>query len=197
MSAQALLLVMMEPPATLEEEFNDWYDTEHFSQRRSMPGFTSASRWVCLEGWPRWIALYDLESLDALRTPEYLAVSGSQSTPWSKRILPRTSGRRRVVASGLESAQGIGPETSRLLVMSYPNAADSRALLARARASVATLTDMAHVRGFEQTEEGGSTFWLIVECRAPVAMSALHASLDVLDGHGALVFNLYAPYLRG
>jgi hypothetical protein len=197
MNAQALLLVMMEPPPSLEEEFNDWYDTEHFPQRRSMPGFTSASRWVCLEGWPRWVALYYLESLDALRTPDYLAVSGSQSTPWSKRILPRTSGRRRVIASSVETAQGIGRETSRLLVVSYPDAVDARTLLESARTSVAALTDTAHVRGFEQTEEGGSTFWLIVECRALVAVSALHASLDVLDGHGASVFNLYAPYLRG
>jgi hypothetical protein len=64
-------------------------------------------------------------------------------------------------------------------------------------ARLASLTDTARGRGFEQQEEGGNTFWLIVECRAPVAMSALHASLDVIDGHGASVFNLYAPYLRG
>ena len=57
--SKGLLLVTMEPPASLEDEFNDWYDTEHFPQRRGLPGFESASRWVCIEGWPRWAALYD------------------------------------------------------------------------------------------------------------------------------------------
>ena len=93
---EAILLVIMEPPASLEEEFNDWYDTEHFPQRRALPGFLAGARWVCLEGWPRWAALYDLASLDALSTLEYKAVSAGNSTPWSRRILPRTSGRERL-----------------------------------------------------------------------------------------------------
>eukprot|EP01034_Spumella_vulgaris_P005546 gene5546-7080_t len=96
--AKGLLLVTMEPPAGLEEEFNDWYDTEHFPQRRALPGFESASRWVCLQGWPRWLAVYDLASPAALATPAYAAVSAGNSTPWSKRILPRTIGRQRIVA---------------------------------------------------------------------------------------------------
>ncbi len=45
---KGLLLVTMEPPASLEDEFNDWYDTEHAPQRRALPGFESASRWACL-----------------------------------------------------------------------------------------------------------------------------------------------------
>jgi hypothetical protein len=38
-AGKGLLLVMMEPPACLEEEFNDWYDTEHLPQRRSLTWF--------------------------------------------------------------------------------------------------------------------------------------------------------------
>ena len=64
---KGLLLVTMEPPAGLEEEFNDWYDHEHLPQRMRMPGFETGARFVCLEGWPRWLALYDLASLAALR----------------------------------------------------------------------------------------------------------------------------------
>ena len=78
--SKGLLLVTMEPPASLEDEFNDWYDTEHFPQRRGLPGFESASRWVCIEGWPRWAALYDLESVGVLDSPAYHAVSGPNST---------------------------------------------------------------------------------------------------------------------
>jgi hypothetical protein len=95
---KGLLLVTMEPPAGLEEEFNDWYDHEHLPQRMRMPGFETGARFVCLEGWPRWLALYDLTSLAALSTPEYLSVSLANATPWSRRIAARTVGRSRVEA---------------------------------------------------------------------------------------------------
>ena len=65
---KALLLVTMEAPASFEEEFNDWYDFEHLPQRLAMPGFENGGRFVCLEGWPRWLALYDLSSRAALET---------------------------------------------------------------------------------------------------------------------------------
>ena len=32
-----LLLVMMEPPEEMEEEFNEWYDTEHIPEREAVP----------------------------------------------------------------------------------------------------------------------------------------------------------------
>ena len=95
---KGLLLVTMEPPAGLEEEFNDWYDHEHLPQRMRMPGFETGARFVCLEGWPRWLALYDLTSLAALSTPEYLSVSLANASPWSRRIAARTVGRSRVEA---------------------------------------------------------------------------------------------------
>jgi hypothetical protein len=53
-AGKGLLLVTMEPPACLEEEFNDWYDTEHLPQRRTAPYLVSkAPRGVCLSGWPK------------------------------------------------------------------------------------------------------------------------------------------------
>jgi len=61
-SAPAILMVSMEPPAAMEDEFNDWYDTEHFPQRSALPGVQACSRWVCLDGWPRWMALYGVSA---------------------------------------------------------------------------------------------------------------------------------------
>ena len=78
-------------------------DTEHFPQRAGLPGFQSASRWVCIEGWPRYVAIYDLEGTAALDTDAYRAVWGPNSTSWSKRVLPRTIGRKRVVAEQVHS----------------------------------------------------------------------------------------------
>lgn len=127
----AMLMVMMEPPSDLEDEFNDWYDTEHFPQRRSLPGCIAASRWVCLHGWPRWMALYDVTSADVLQSDAYRSMSGSQSTPWTRRILSRTVGRRRVVATALADTAAIQHaawETSRLVVMGMPVGTDGDAL---------------------------------------------------------------------
>jgi hypothetical protein len=120
---KGLLLVTMEPPAGLEEEFNDWYDHEHLPQRMRMPGFETGARFVCLEGWPRWLALYDLTSLAALNTPEYLAVSVANATPWSKRIAARTVGRSRVEAEQIAPSGAIlSPldRLSRVVVAHYP-----------------------------------------------------------------------------
>ena len=35
---RGLLLAMMEPPPAMEEEFQDWYDTEHFPERATCEG---------------------------------------------------------------------------------------------------------------------------------------------------------------
>jgi len=206
MSSNALLLVMMEPPAALEDEFNDWYDTEHFPQRKSMPGFMSASRWACVDGWPRWVALYDLESADALQTADYLAASGAHSTPWSKRMLARTCGRRRVIATALPASEieseieSNGATVSRLLVACYPGVshADSPdSLLALARERLSARADVIHIRGFVENQGGRDDLWLLVTFKGPLGAAVLHEPIGMLKEHGAEVFNLYAPYARG
>ena len=87
-----LLLTMTEPPAAMEEEFNAWYDTEHLPERLSITGFRSARRWVDPDAKPgggKYLATYELDSPQALETPEYLSHVGDHFTPWSKRCLSR------------------------------------------------------------------------------------------------------------
>ena len=181
---KGLLLVLMEPPAPLEEEFNDWYDTEHFPQRRALPGVLTASRWVCLDGWPRWAALYDLESTGALDTPEYRAVSGPNSTPWSKRVLPRTAGRERLVFEQAGSDQLTRTDTVRLAIARYPG---------RVSAPRAMPTGCVALRAFRGADETA----LLAEFDRPVRAEAVTEAFAVTDGVGASMLNLYAKYLRG
>jgi len=89
MPNKGFLLVQMQPPPAFEEEFNDWYDTDHIPERLAVPGFETARRFVCIDGWPRYLALYDLASLDVLDTPAYHRVSGDRFTPWTRRVLSR------------------------------------------------------------------------------------------------------------
>jgi hypothetical protein len=191
--AKGLLLVTMEPPAGLEDEFNDWYDTEHFPQRRSLPGIESASRWVCLHGWPRWVALYDLDSVAAMQTPEYLTVSGPNSTPWSRRILPRTVGRSRVVAERVMPGNeaGLPPESiAHLVIARYGKEISS----AGSTTAAAALPGLAQSRLFRATD---GQYWAIAAYDRPQSPEAVRLAFGAVDGAGALQLNIYAPYHRG
>jgi hypothetical protein len=190
---KGLLLVTMEPPAALEDEFNDWYDTEHFPQRRALPGVESASRWVCLQGWPRWLALYDLSSVDALQTPEYSAVSGVNSTPWSRRVLPRTVGRSRIVAEQVAPGDALGrpqARVSRLVLARYPVELDAVAAM-RAAGPLAGLMQLRLFRSIDAES------WIIVEFDRPPSPESVHEAFGAVGGAGALLLNIYTPYHRG
>lgn len=196
----ALLMVAMEPPAALEDEFNDWYDTEHLPQRLALPGFVAASRWVCIEGWPRWLAIYDLASETAVQSDAYRRVSGAHSTPWSRRILPRTIGRSRVAAVALDGEPySVQPEpgrTSRLLVMGIPLPAGGPSPVAIAGAVRQELSASETVLQQRAFLEDGGVLWLLVAFCAPVSAASLAAGLGRPCGAGAITFNLYLPYER-
>ena len=90
MANKGFLLVTMQPPPMLEEEFNAWYDTEHIPERLAVPGILTALRFVCIEGGhPRYLAMYDLESFDVMNSPAYLKVAHDKSSPWTKRVTSR------------------------------------------------------------------------------------------------------------
>lgn len=187
---KALLLVMMEPPSSMEAEFNDWYDTEHLPQRCALPGFESGSRWVCLSGWPRWLAIYDMASLEAVRTPDYAAVSGANSTPWSRRVLPATLGRRRVVAEQVHPGAALAPpqDTVARLALAYfprPDADPAGPLLRAAQG--------ASLRLFRDTDGG---LWSLASFPHPVSIDEAAPLMGVSTNGGAKMFNLYAPYVR-
>jgi hypothetical protein len=69
-----------------EDEFNDWYDTEHVPERARTPGFINCERWIGAEDPRISIATYDLETLAVLQSPAYKAIGGVNLSPWSKRV---------------------------------------------------------------------------------------------------------------
>ena len=100
-TTRGLLLVLMEPPSSGEDEFNDWYDTEHVPERAAIAGFETAVRYVCLDGWPRYMALYDLLSPAVLQSDAYRAIAGPNLSVWSKRVLGGIRGYHRVEGTQL------------------------------------------------------------------------------------------------
>jgi hypothetical protein len=85
---RGLLLTLTEPPPDMEEEFNAWFDDEHLGERLAIPGFRSAQRWAAEapRGAGKYLATYELDSIDVLSSPAYLARYQNQ-TPWSRRCL--------------------------------------------------------------------------------------------------------------
>jgi hypothetical protein len=71
-----ILVTSVDITSGAEDEFNRWYNEVHLPEVLACTGFISASRYECTDGQPRYIAVYELESPEALTTPEMRAVRG-------------------------------------------------------------------------------------------------------------------------
>jgi hypothetical protein len=97
MPQYGFLLVLMQPPANIEEEFNAWYDTEHLPERLAVPGVLTAIRFgSATAAMPAYLAMYDLQTEQVLDSEAYIRVAGENSSPWTKRVTGRTNVYRSV-----------------------------------------------------------------------------------------------------
>ncbi|PYM16013.1 MAG: hypothetical protein DMD81_13655 [Candidatus Rokuibacteriota bacterium] len=87
--AKGTLIAAMKIGRAAEDEFHDWYDTEHLPERQRVPGFLVCQRWIGAEDPTVSVATYDLENIAVLKSPAYLAIAGENLSPWSKRITAR------------------------------------------------------------------------------------------------------------
>ena len=49
---RGLLMVFVDVPENVEDEFNRWYNEEHIAERLSIPGVLNAARYVAVRGGP-------------------------------------------------------------------------------------------------------------------------------------------------
>lgn len=89
---RGIFLVYTDIDAKHEEEFNAWYNTEHLPELLSLPGILDAARYVAYKGVPRYLAVYELESAEALKSAEFQKWRANPS-PWSRRISPTVIGK--------------------------------------------------------------------------------------------------------
>ncbi|MBI3965605.1 MAG: hypothetical protein HY329_08220 [Chloroflexi bacterium] len=120
-TARGLLLAMMDAPEGDEDDFNRWYNTEHMPERRALPGFLETRRWIAIEGQPKYVALYDLETPEVVRSEAYRNVNyGTGESEWTKRMLPRVRNMLRNVyeqiGPGAQSPQPYPREAGALLL---------------------------------------------------------------------------------
>ena len=83
--AKGILIAAMDYSDCPQDEFNDWYDTEHIPERLAIKGFLNAQRWLGSDNPKVSLATYDLDSVGVLHSPAYQAIAGANSSPWTKR----------------------------------------------------------------------------------------------------------------
>jgi len=195
-----LMMGLMEPPPEMEGEFHDWYDGEHLPGRLAVPGFLTGHRLVCLEGWPRYVAMYDLESLDVLKSEPYLAIAGKNASPWARRIIGRVHGysrnlmRQLYPGAGLFGAQG---EPARVLLLRFktPGEAAAQEILPGLEMLFGGRPETAQFRLF-RAEVGDANYAAIVELRRPIEMATLDLARLGSAARTLEIINMYHPYFR-
>ena len=191
---KGFLLVLMQPPPTLEEEFNAWYDTEHIAERLAVPGFETALRYVCIDGAPRYLALYDLASPDVLNSPAYLKVAFDNASPWTKRVTSRVRIYRSFGEQVYPGTKLTG-RAARVLVLRFralPSAVQGT-IIAGMRANFESLPQTLQVRVFAYDTGTGVDFLGFVEARAALGGALNFETFG--DCRNALdLVNTYTPY---
>jgi hypothetical protein len=76
-----LLMVWTDIDAEYEGEFNRWYDEEHLPRLLEVPGFLSAGCYQALRGGPKYLAIYEFEDHNVLRSSAYFDGLKYQPSP--------------------------------------------------------------------------------------------------------------------
>lgn len=87
--------------------FDDWHVNEHMPERLAIPGFLRGRRYMA-PGGGHYFTLYETRDKDVQTSSTYLARL-NDPTPWSKRIVPLVTSRRRTALDiVLSSGDGVG-----------------------------------------------------------------------------------------
>jgi hypothetical protein len=90
-----VMMVFVDVDPEMDADFNAWYNQEHVPDLLGMPGFLNAARYQALKGGPRYLACYELESVEALQSPEYLEIRRNPSE-WTKKMSLAVNGHNYV-----------------------------------------------------------------------------------------------------
>jgi hypothetical protein len=194
MAQKGFLLVLMQPPESIEEEFNAWYDTEHVPERRSVPGVLTAIRFASTSAaTPKYLAMYDLEAESVLESDAYKRVAGTNSSPWTRRVTSKTKVYRSV-GNQIYPGNAITLRSARVTLLRFrgleASASDSIVSILRAifeqRASTLQLRVLAYHVG------GKVDFIGFVSSSVP---ETIDVDPKLLGEHASALdlFNTYAP----
>jgi hypothetical protein len=120
------MLLSFDVEADAIEEHDRWHTLEHLPERLSIPGFRRGTRWLVTDGGPRYMVLYEVESLATLTSVAYLAKLNNP-TPWTTRMMVHYRGMNRGLCAVVGSF-GFGQGSTAALIRFTPEASHSAPL---------------------------------------------------------------------
>jgi hypothetical protein len=194
MARNGFLLVLMQPPVNIEEEFNAWYDSEHVPERSAVPGVLTAIRFSSISAAaPKYLAMYDLETESVLESDAYKRVAGENSSPWTKRVTGKTKVYRSV-GSQIYPGNAITFRSARATILRFRglDASSSESVVAGLRANFERRASTLQLRVFAYHVGGKVDFIGFVSSAVPdtqdIDPKAFGEHARALD-----LFNTYAP----
>jgi hypothetical protein len=194
MAQNGFLLVLMQPPANFEEEFNAWYDSEHVPERLAVPRVLTAIRFASVSAaTPKYLAMYDLESESVLESEAYRRVAGANSSPWTKRVTGKTRVYRSV-GSQIYPGNALTFRSARVTLLRFRglDAGASDSIVSGLRAMFEGHASTLQLRVFAYHLGGKVDFIGFVSSAVPEAVDVdpvlLGENARALD-----LFNTYAP----
>ena len=110
--AKGILIAAMNIGSAAEDEFHDWYDTEHLPERTRVPGFLVCQRWIGADDRKVSVATYDLDTVGVLQGPQYRAIGGENLSPWSKRVTSRVERLMRFEGDQILPGDALPPDNA-------------------------------------------------------------------------------------
>jgi len=194
MAQKGFLLVLMQPPPTIEEEFNAWYDTEHVPERLAVPGVETALRFCSTTGAaPKYLAMYDLAAESVLDSEAYRNVAGDNSSPWTKRVTGRTKVYRSV-GQQIFPGNAVTVRSARATIVRFRglDETDGQAVIEAMREMFESRPSTSQVRVFAYHVGGKVDFLGLVSSSVPDDFGIKAGVFGKLAGAIDL-FNVYAP----
>jgi hypothetical protein len=189
MTAPGMLMVLMEPAAGEEAAFHDWFDLELVPDHIRLAGFQAATRWVCVDGWPRYMSCYDVDPFDTLEEDGYRSITGQNFSAWSQWMLSRVFGRQRLVLREITTGRTCTPDTAWGLVMLRFRGHRGPALETALQAL--SLPAVCQARVFETSHRSDEESVIIIDAPA-AALIPTWSAADLAQG-----FDADAAFLMG
>jgi len=127
---------------------DDWHTYEHMHERLSIPGFLRGTRWLRQGDGPRYLMVYEVESVAIKDSPAYLARL-DDPTPWTSATMRRLRGMVRGFCNVRACAgYGLG-HSAFVLRYAAPDVDAARAWLAQRARALAARPGLASTHVFE------------------------------------------------
>ena len=94
LSGSAAMLLSFDVVPQVIAEHDDWHTHEHLPERLAIPGFFRGTRWVAVNGEPRYFVMYEVEQLGVLTSRPYLERLNNPSA-WTAKLMPHYRGMTR------------------------------------------------------------------------------------------------------